>query len=577
MLRKNRKGLPSSLPLAAVFFAACGAAQATTINAHSPSVNDVRTAIASAADGDTVIVPAGTAVWRSGLTIAKGITLQGQTTTDSTKGTAVDNTIIQDSDERRRSGGYPFIIVESQLGKSYRITGLTFDGGSATTTNFNGAIKLLGNSHAIRVDHCSIRASVRFQANYFYTGGAVWGVIDHNVLKTDVAQTFFKITAPAWPNPDGSDGGTNGDGSWAQPSNFGSGEFVFIENNWLEANEATHGAGGTDDVQGGRWVFRYNHCRGDIEVQSHGTENGRQRGGRAREIYNNDFVYNTAHSVAGTRSGVTIIHDNTFAGSVPPGPNQIGGQAYRSFFQWPGAPFHGATGDNPWDVNATEPDGSHVDGHPPYLFESGTATGGGRSQIIDTTKNWATNHWAGFTAKFTGDNQVALIQSNTSNTLNVFFYNDSGGGHVWQAGDGYQIHKLLIALDQPGRGQGDLIINDPPINSRTGSASWPNQQLDPIYCWNNVYTPTGAVLSWVPTTGGFMLQSGRDYYNGTPKPGYTPYTYPHPLTRGLPPPEQMTPNAPGNSQQDPRKKRQPWGGKEPEGKKAKKAQRKADN
>ena len=74
------------------------------------------------------------------MTITKGITLQGQTTTDSTNGTAVDNTIIQDSDARRRPGGYPFITVNSRAGKTYRITGLTFDGGGATIMNYNGAI-----------------------------------------------------------------------------------------------------------------------------------------------------------------------------------------------------------------------------------------------------------------------------------------------------------------------------------------------------------------------------------------------------------------------------------------------------
>ena len=48
----------------------------------------------------------------------------------------------------------------------------------------------------------------------------------------------------------------------------------------------------------------------------------------------------------------------------------------------------------------TEADGMHGDGHPPYLFDSGTATSGSGSQIIDTTKNWTANQWVGYTAKF---------------------------------------------------------------------------------------------------------------------------------------------------------------------------------
>jgi hypothetical protein len=562
MPRKNPKSLRSSLALSALFFAASGAAQATMINARSLSLTDVSNAIASAADGDTVILPAGTAVWHSTLTVAKGITLQGQTSTDSTNGTAVDNTIIQDSDARRKPGGYPFISVQSQPGKSYRITGLTFDGGSATTTNYNGAVQLAGSSHSVRLDHCSFRASFTKEPMYVGILGPIWGVADHNVFKSQVPSSAFHFYMANWPNPDGT-AGVNGDGSFATPTNFGSREYFFVEDNYLEALPG--GTTGTDDLRGGRWVFRHNHCYGNVQVQGHGTEDGRWRGGRAREIYNNDFHRNANYPFCGVRSGVTVVHNNTFDG-VQPGPYCFQLQAYRSFFKWPASPFAGATGDNRWDVN--DPHG---------LYESGTATGGGQSQIVDRSKNWTTNQWAGFTAKFTGDNQVALIRSNTSNTLNVYYYTDSGGGHVWHAGDGYQIHKLSIALDQPGRGQGDLIVGDPPVNSRTGTAAWPNQALEPTYSWNNVYKPGNTQINITVGTGGFMLVEGRDYYNNTPMPGYTPYTYPHPLTKGLPPPEQTTRNATADSQHDAHKKRRPWGGKDPERKQAKKAKENQTN
>ncbi len=46
-------------------------------------------------------------------------------------------------------------------------------------------------------------------------------------------------------------------------------------------------------------------------------------------------------------------------------------------------------------------------------------------------------------------------------------------------------------IDQPGRGAGDLLTGDFPnaLNSATGTISWPNQALDPVYVWDNNYTP----------------------------------------------------------------------------------------
>ena len=96
-------------------------------------------------------------------------------------------------------------------------------------------------------------------------------------------------------------------------------------------------------------------------------------------------------------------------------------------------------------------------------------------------------------------------------------------------GNGY------AALDQVGRGMClDQIRNDPPVNQRTGNAAWPRNQSEPVYVWSNTWHQ-------VPNNPGFLIvnnqsivQTGRDIIdNGnTPKPGYTPYTYPHPLVTG---------------------------------------------
>jgi hypothetical protein len=114
--------------------------------------------------------------------------------------------------------------------------------------------------------------------------------------------------------------------------------------------------------------------------------------------------------------------------------------------------------------------------------------------------------------------------------------NSYGSPAVYQTfntGDTYEIHKLLIALDQPGRGQSaDLITGDSPnqINSKKGIVAWPNQALEPIYSWNN--KRNGNNIDLAISSDSLMLLANRDYYNQTPKPGYKAYTYPHPLVTG---------------------------------------------
>ena len=326
-----------------------------------------------------------------------------------------------------------------------------------------------------------------------------------------------------------------GDGSWAEPPYYGSEKFVFIEDNCINNTSGNEFAGVIDAWRGARYVFRHNHAY-NAQPTNHGTEISRERGFRCAEIYNNDFHFTyVPGSLGGTRSGGWISHDNTSDGVQPPRGATLG--VYRVFFAFTAGPFTGASGDNPWDYNVTESDGRHIDGHPPYLFESGAAASGSdRTHIVDLTKNWRQNQWVGYTAKRLSDGKIAIVTSNTSNTLNVYYHDGYGGGATWQAGDQYQIHKVLVALDQPGRGAGDLI--------NTAIPAWPHQQLEPCYEWNDIYTPTGIHLNMTQAIGAWaVLQEGRDFYN-MPKPGYMAYVYPHPLAGNGPPPPTPPPTPP---------------------------------
>jgi hypothetical protein len=151
------------------------------------------------------------------------------------------------------------------------------------------------------------------------------------------------------------------------------------------------------------------------------------------------------------------------------------------------------------------------------------------------------------------------------------------GSNPWDGNTGVRGYP---ALDQVGRGTcTDRIRGDPPRNQTTGRETWPHNASEPIYEWGNTIQPiqndTNQLFTVQCTDD--LLQQNRDYFRNTQKPGYTPYTYPHPLTKGVLPPEQTTPNVTANSQHDANEKRRPWGGKKAERKQTKKAKKSATN
>jgi hypothetical protein len=86
--------------------------------------------------------------------------------------------------------------------------------------------------------------------------------------------------------------------------------------------------------------------------------------------------------------------------------------------------------------------------------------------------------------------------------------------------DGNEEENGYPARDQIGRSTDQWLWTD--------ENPYPPQELDPFYQWNNVHN--GETINvYVHNNCGIHIKENRDYYNQTVKPGYAPYTYPHPL------------------------------------------------
>ena len=513
------------------------------INAKSAALRDVDSAIGSAREGDTVVVPAGTVSWNSSLFITKGITLQGATDISGSVSNPVvtDQTIIVDDLPRPNRkqgpnkqsasptqqmgfffgallfGGHPNAVAHPNMGgpagggrsailvaslkpsQSFRLTGFTFKYGSATNIADNGGIHVLGTCPAARIDHCHF--DQLYVNPFIMTHGQIYGIVDHCIFDERPRAQTFQIFHDGW------GGHAHGDGSWADDNYFGSEKFLFIEDNTFRNAKGVR-SNGIDSWAGGRYVVRHNYLV-DTPFGGHGTESGaRSRGVRAIEAYNNICVWDVVEPRGQLRSGTMLEFNNLWMGKEDRLEKSTRLTCYREFR--PFAFWGGANGNNRLDLN---------DAH--GLYARGKHTGGNSSgTLVVADAGWTPNQWVGYSVTNTTQtmkgragvdfHRSSYVTGNTSDTIS-FARDESFGGPnlTFNNGDGYEIYKLLVALDQPGRGKGDLLADKNPATS----GSWPHQALEPAYAWGNVYkggneTHQLNLASQYPT-----IRENRDYYN----------------------------------------------------------------
>jgi hypothetical protein len=541
-------------------FLAPGNLHATTWSAPSANRSDVVAAIALARDGDTVIVPdtrslpGGAASWTSSIDVTVGITIKGQTTIAGA-GTAnpviANNTVILDNSPRRgsHSGLIQLSLTPTQR---CRITGFTFRSGASNMPSQNKVVQLTSSgtagNYTMRVDHCHFD---HVHSGSILVAGWCMGVADHNIMHAQGNSECLLVTHQGYNN-----GGGQGHESWADYPYFGTRNFFFFEDNSVYGNGLVPVSGASDASFGARFVIRHNYWE-NARPGWHGTE-GRNRGTRAAEVYNNTSYWTIAPS-ASARSGNALYHDNTWDGHDKGLPEHSTIALFRAEGAGGvrGGVMGSADGTSPWDRNDTEGTGIYVQGHPPFLFASGTVTTNAAGGTLnDSTANWTPNRWVGYSV--TNKNPAAppylkgsVITANTATQISYIYYpaNDRGPALVFRTGDRYEIHRCLTVLDQPGRGKGDLCGGTvtAPINLLTGTPFWTHEIVEPSFSWNNVYLPTNA--AWGFRSEFLQCVAGRDFYNlgmGFPSNSTPPqvsatlnaavngvqyngtYTYPHP-------------------------------------------------
>lgn len=287
-------------------------ANAQVINAASCSESDVQAALDSVtASTTTVNIPAGTCNWSSQIiwSVPSGntsLSIIGAGSLTTLGGG--DATVIKDDDST--DSNYLLNITTAGRSSFLRIAGLSIESDTGTFKD-NGILEVNGTPGALRIDH-----------DHFFTSGAnryAYEVIRLTGWPVGVAFQNLFDGGSAFQIMGGSfEGDTSGAGyeSWAYPSNFGSGNAFFVENNVFDFRGYTgqSNAYADDCFDGGRFVYRFNTFE-NVGLQDHPTGgSGQWRGCRTEEIYENIYSGSTSNPTFTAffdSSGTSLVWGNS--------------------------------------------------------------------------------------------------------------------------------------------------------------------------------------------------------------------------------------------------------------------------
>ncbi len=502
-----------SIFLLLALYGAARTATADTINAASCSLAHVQSAIALAQNGDTVTVPAGNCIWTAGLTLSKPNHLQGagsgrvigRSTTPTAIGTGTKTFTTQSGllisagqalhIERTGgivSGGTPTgqrgymdgtVISYSGTTLQMNVTGSSGSGTQSISTNALTTIThSAGSSSLINLDE-SPDGNVQLSGIRFVTGTASDDYIQINRVGNGKPVLIHDIYCHSTNNFDCIQSNSNRGVIW---------NASFVALPYSMAQLAIHHINGPPDS----WTTPSTMGSADTNGASnlyiedsdfHGWLNSTDFDNNARGVMRHCLFDNAGF---GTHGADTSTY----------------GQRHFEFY------------DNEMNWNGFS-NGETLN------LARGFYLRGGTGVIADSIINMPGG--SDFPNKLGIDMTVMNLQRN------------SGPNGCWGAN---QAGIQYPAPRQVGMGR---------ITGSAGNDSITYKgDSEPLYIWGNTGSFTvgtsdygGNECTNFDSTPSYVV-AGRDYFVGTPKPGYSKYAYPHPLRSGINPIDTLPPSAP---------------------------------
>lgn len=470
--------------------------------AYSPSFGDVYDCLQIANDGDTITIPAGSAIWYSLLDWSnKSVTL---------KGNGIGSTIIS---AHNLNGTYPCLmnITAKATGGSpaglTRITGITFAAstscGDNTPNTPDGMINIKGDTANFRFDHN------RMESGQF-SGGLTFqeyvrGVVDHNEF-VSLAPTVNRKSVVCWHTKWDTTTLDFGGSSWAKPSTVGTINQLFFEDNNFDRSTSPNGLNAyNDEYAGCRSTHRFNTMT-NSHAATHGLETSQFiRAVRHVEYYRNftpthPLVQDSAYKY---RDGTGMIFDNVVTPNIGTRFGALdtlrreddGSHSSGTWFPWKACGDHGTV----VSITRSGSTATVVMSQLPYVPAQGAwikVEGADQAEYNGTFFATGTTPDVTFTFTYTVSGTPATPATGTITVRSPFDGNTDTTGYP--------------CMDQIGRGQGVLFVGTGSNMTPTTAA---NQASEPLYCFNN--TIAGVQRDCEPTYGADVIVENRDYYNAS--------------------------------------------------------------